>query len=134
MRGADLRYDLELEFNEAVFGAEKTIRVPRAISCRTCSGSGAKPGTTPEACKACGGRGQVIIGGPQAPGDDDETGAPQGLEQNLLKKFRLIPQDGDALHRQPGFMKAPGGVAGIKIGHPAGDQLGAGGDDFTLHD
>ena len=81
-----------------------------------------------------GGHGQVVFGGPQAPGDDDEPGAAQRLEQKLPKQRRLIPENSDPLHRQPGFVKPPGRIAGIKIGHPPGDQLGAGGDDFTLHD
>ena len=58
-RGADLRFDLHLEFEEAIFGKQATIKVPRAITCKTCDGSGAKPGTEPVSCTACGGRGQV---------------------------------------------------------------------------
>ena len=58
-RGNDLRYDLELEFTDAVFGKEITLDVPRVITCRTCSGSGAKAGTQPVACSGCGGRGQI---------------------------------------------------------------------------
>jgi molecular chaperone DnaJ len=58
--GANLRYDLELEFEDAIQGAKKDITVPRHRSCETCSGSGAKPGTQPERCKHCQGRGQVI--------------------------------------------------------------------------
>jgi molecular chaperone DnaJ len=58
-RGADLRYDLHLEFKEAVFGTEKSIVVPRIVSCSRCGGSGARPGSAPITCVACGGRGQV---------------------------------------------------------------------------
>lgn len=58
-RGNDLRYDLELTFEEAAFGKEVTIEVPRAITCKTCKGNGAKPGTEPAVCSGCGGRGQV---------------------------------------------------------------------------
>ena len=58
-RGNDLRYDLPLEFEEAVFGKEVTLNVPRNISCTECSGSGAKPGTQPITCSGCAGRGQV---------------------------------------------------------------------------
>src|SRR5918993_284342 len=49
-RGNDLRYDLQLEFMEAVFGKEISLNVPRTIGCTTCSGSGAKPGTQPVTC------------------------------------------------------------------------------------
>src|SRR3990170_2766065 len=58
-RGGDLRYNLTVKFEEAVFGTEKEIVVPRTGSCRECSGTGAKKGTRPEKCAACNGRGQV---------------------------------------------------------------------------
>ncbi|HVR42081.1 MAG TPA: molecular chaperone DnaJ [Thermoanaerobaculia bacterium] len=59
MRGADLRYDLGLAFEDAVFGKDVRIEVPRAATCAPCGGSGAKPGTSPTPCTLCGGRGQV---------------------------------------------------------------------------
>jgi len=59
-KGQDLRFDLEIEFNEAVFGVEKTIEVPKLETCEICGGSGAKKGTQPRPCGTCGGRGQVI--------------------------------------------------------------------------
>ncbi len=58
-RGNDLRFDLELEFNDAVFGREITLDVPRIVACTTCKGTGAKPGTQPVTCTGCAGRGQV---------------------------------------------------------------------------
>lgn len=58
-RGEDLRYDLELTFDEAVTGAEKRISVPRTVGCRACGSSGAKAGTSPETCPGCQGMGQV---------------------------------------------------------------------------
>lgn len=58
-RGADLRYDLHLEFEEAVFGVEKTIEFERATSCEVCSGNGCKPGTGAVRCTTCNGIGQV---------------------------------------------------------------------------
>jgi molecular chaperone DnaJ len=58
-RGQDLRYELELSFEEAAFGCEKTIAVPRLAACETCGGRGAKPGTSPKACPQCRGSGQV---------------------------------------------------------------------------
>src|SRR5258708_37223557 len=63
-RGGDLRYGLALKFEEAVFGVEKEIQVPRRDVCTVCSGSGAEPGTTPTTCPDCGGRGQVRPGAP----------------------------------------------------------------------
>ena len=58
-RGNDLRYDLQLEFMEAVFGKEVSLDIPRTITCKTCSGSGAKSGTQPVTCTGCQGRGQI---------------------------------------------------------------------------
>ncbi len=58
-RGADLRYTLDLDLEEAVRGTTVTIRVPTLVGCKTCNGSGAKPGTTPVTCTTCGGIGQV---------------------------------------------------------------------------
>jgi molecular chaperone DnaJ len=60
-RGSDLRYDLELKFQEAVFGTETEIKIPRAETCSECSGSGAAPGTRPVTCPACSGSGQVTF-------------------------------------------------------------------------
>jgi len=60
-RGADLRYNLTVTFDEAVFGGEKEIVVPRTGSCGECAGTGAKKGTRPERCATCNGRGQVTV-------------------------------------------------------------------------
>jgi molecular chaperone DnaJ len=58
-RGADLRYDLEITFDEAAKGAETTIQIPREETCETCSGTGAAPGTTAQTCSQCRGTGQL---------------------------------------------------------------------------
>ncbi|MFW6068165.1 MAG: molecular chaperone DnaJ [Chloroflexota bacterium] len=58
-RGADLRYDLKISFEEAIFGAEKEIEIRRPEICPTCNGSGAEPGTQPERCRNCNGTGEV---------------------------------------------------------------------------
>lgn len=58
-RGADLRYTLEISFEEAVFGTEKEIAFHRLEVCQTCSGSGAEPGTTPVRCPKCNGLGEI---------------------------------------------------------------------------
>jgi molecular chaperone DnaJ len=55
---ADLRYDVTLSFEEAAAGRKLKVRVPRTEPCEVCNGSGAKPGTSPVTCHACGGRGQ----------------------------------------------------------------------------
>ncbi len=58
-RGADLRYDLNLSLEEVVAGTEVKIRVPTQVTCQTCNGSGAKPGSKPKKCSHCGGQGKV---------------------------------------------------------------------------
>lgn len=58
-RGADLRYDLTITFEEAVFGVEKEIQVTRPEACSKCQGSGAEPGTTPVRCSTCNSTGEV---------------------------------------------------------------------------
>ena len=58
-RGNDLRYDLSIEFEEAVFGKEVNFTVPRVVTCDVCTGNGAKPGTQPVTCTGCAGRGQI---------------------------------------------------------------------------
>ena len=58
-RGADLRYNLEIRFEDAASGVEKEIVIPRLETCATCRGSGAKPGSQPVVCKTCRGTGQV---------------------------------------------------------------------------
>jgi len=58
-KGADLGYELKLDLEEAVAGESVTIDVPTQVSCKTCSGSGAKKGTEPTSCTTCGGVGQV---------------------------------------------------------------------------
>ena len=60
-RGADLRYRLDLTLEEAVAGTTAKIRIPVNVECKTCDGSGAKPGTQPVTCTTCGGHGQVRI-------------------------------------------------------------------------
>jgi molecular chaperone DnaJ len=58
-RGADLRYDMEIEFLEAVFGFEKKVTIAKAVVCDECKGRRAAPGTDPVACPSCHGTGQV---------------------------------------------------------------------------
>ena len=58
-KGADLQYNLELSLEDAVAGTTVKIRVPTLKHCTTCSGSGARPGTSPDTCSTCGGHGQV---------------------------------------------------------------------------
>jgi molecular chaperone DnaJ len=84
-RGADLRYDIDLEFTEAIFGVDKEIEIPRHQTCSRCSGSGAEPGTTPTRCPECNGTGEVrrqmgffvnIATCPRCQGEGEITTAP----------------------------------------------------------
>ena len=58
-RGADLRYNMEISLEEAFAGKTAEIDVPTSVTCDTCSGSGAEPGSSPSTCSTCGGAGQV---------------------------------------------------------------------------
>ncbi len=61
MKGANIRTSVRITFDEAVFGCSKEIDLTVKETCKTCNGSGAKPGTTPETCGKCGGKGQVVF-------------------------------------------------------------------------
>ena len=58
--GADLRYDLKISFLDAAFGLTTTIELEKLATCHKCRGTGAAPGSSPETCRTCKGRGQVI--------------------------------------------------------------------------
>ena len=62
-QGSDLRYDLRITFEEAVFGCEKSFEFYRSENCEECRGTGAKPGTQPVTCPTCKGTGQVRMQG-----------------------------------------------------------------------
>ena len=62
-RGDDMTFRLDVDFDEAVFGSERTINITLPVQCSQCGGSGAAPGTKRVPCKTCGGRGVVIAGG-----------------------------------------------------------------------
>lgn len=61
MKGNTLYTSIRISFEEAIFGCEKTIELTVKEACKTCNGSGAKPGTSPETCPKCGGKGQVVF-------------------------------------------------------------------------
>lgn len=60
MKGANVRKGVRITFEEAIFGCEKELEVILKEPCKTCNGTGAKPGTSPETCSKCGGKGQVV--------------------------------------------------------------------------
>lgn len=61
MKGANIRTSVHVTFEEACFGTEKEIELTLKDECKTCRGTGAKPGTTKETCSKCGGKGQVVF-------------------------------------------------------------------------
>ena len=61
MKGANIRTSVRITFEEAVFGCKKEIDLTVKEICKTCNGTGAKPGTSPETCSKCGGKGQVVF-------------------------------------------------------------------------
>jgi len=60
-RGADLRYNMTISFEEAAFGKETTIRIPKTEVCDSCGGKGTSPGTEPKTCPTCRGTGQTRV-------------------------------------------------------------------------
>jgi molecular chaperone DnaJ len=135
-RGADLRFDLTLEFEEAVFGLEKEIEYSRQQVCSACHGSGAEPGTSPVRCSTCNGTGEVrqvhqtFLGSmvnvgtcPACGGRGETVGTPcrtcqgRGLERQTVHKTLAVPagvNDGTQI-RLPG--EGEPGVNGGPNGH-----------------
>lgn len=60
-KGPDIQYSINLTFNEAVFGVEKEISITKSENCKTCNGTGAKPGTHSKTCPKCNGSGQIKV-------------------------------------------------------------------------
>jgi molecular chaperone DnaJ len=141
-RGRDLQVRVDLVFEEAVFGVEKTIEVTRNETCGTCRGSGAEPGTSPQRCNTCGGRGEVrqvrqtIFGSmmqsgpcPTCDGRGEIIASPchtcrgQGLERKTVKKVVPIPAGVDngtqirlAGEGEPGVNGGPQGNLYLLVG------------------
>jgi len=109
-RGRDLQVHVDLTFEEAVFGVEKTVELTRNEACGNCHGSGAEPGSSPQRCSTCGGRGEVrqvrqtIFGSmmqsgpcPTCGGRGEVISTPchtcrgQGQERKTVKKVVPIP-------------------------------------------
>ena len=60
-RGDDLRYDIEITFEEAIFGADKKINIPKMVACDSCHGSGCESGSGKKTCPRCNGTGQTVV-------------------------------------------------------------------------
>ncbi|MCX6740033.1 MAG: molecular chaperone DnaJ [Candidatus Parcubacteria bacterium] len=135
-RGRDIEIGLELEFKEAVFGADKKIELIKLISCEHCHGNGAEPGSKIVTCKACDGKGQVhkmqrtILGNIQTIGACDECrGEGKINEKNctqcdgqgrIKQKVQMDVKISAGLNNGMSLKMAGQGEAGIKSGK-AGD-------------
>jgi molecular chaperone DnaJ len=134
-RGADLQYNVELTFEESIFGVEKEIEISRDEVCETCSGKGAEPGTSPVRCSTCNGTGEVrqvrqtLLGSmvqvstcPVCNGRGETIGTPchtcsgRGLVRRSRKKVVTVPAGVDngnqirlAGEGQPGENGGPNG-------------------------
>lgn len=136
VQGADLRYDLNLDFKEAVFGIEKEIQVRRTENCNTCDGTGAKPGTSKKTCPNCDGRGEVRYQQQTPFGNFVRTSTCdvcEGTGEVIESKCENCGGSGREIKSKKISVKVPGGVdtgsvisirgegeAGLK-GGPSGD-------------
>ncbi|MBS1820122.1 MAG: molecular chaperone DnaJ [Acidobacteria bacterium] len=109
-RGADLRYDLEISFEEAAKGTETSIQIPRQENCETCEGSGAAPGTQPTTCSMCRGQGQVRR---QQGFFTIATTCPQcrGAGRTVAKPCTTCHGTGRTTHERKITVKIPAGIA-----------------------
>jgi molecular chaperone DnaJ len=109
-RGADLRYDLEITFEEAARGSETTIQIPRQENCETCKGSGAAPGSSPAVCSQCRGQGQVRF---QQGFFTVARTCPQcrGTGRTIAKPCHTCRGAGRVAHERKITVKIPAGIA-----------------------
>ncbi|HEY6868715.1 MAG TPA: DnaJ C-terminal domain-containing protein, partial [Novosphingobium sp.] len=82
-RGEDVRYDLEISFEEAIFGINAEIQVPRMEPCDRCKGSGSEPGSGPTTCPTCHGRGEVIENPCRSCGGEGRVDKPETVEVQI---------------------------------------------------
>jgi molecular chaperone DnaJ len=141
-RGADLRIDLELTFAEAVWGTTKDVKVTRDIACAACNATGAAPGSKPEVCRTCQGKGQVVHAQgffmvqttcPQCRGAGKMIKDPcaecrgRGLKPETSELSVTVPpgvDDGQTLRLAGKGETAPGGTSGhlYVVLHVQGDE------------
>lgn len=135
-RGSDIRYDLNLEFKDSVFGIEKEIQFRRTEDCHVCSGSGAKPGTKKETCSNCNGTGEVRYAQQTPFGQfvrSSTCDVCQGLGEVIEEKCSNCRGTGKEIKTKKISVKVPAGVDSDSIisireeGEP-GDMGGPRGD------
>ena len=135
-RGSDLRYDITLDFKEAVFGVEKEIKVRRTENCSTCKGTGAKAGTDKKTCSTCNGRGEVQYAQQTAFGQFVRVGTCDdcnGTGEIIEEKCEICHGSGKESKIRTIKVKVPAGVDNDSIismrgQGEAGDKGGPSGD------
>ncbi len=138
IRGSDLRYDLNLEFKEAIFGVEKEIQVRKAENCNTCDGTGAEPGTSKSTCSNCDGRGEVRYAQQTPFGNMVRTArcdVCEGSGEIIESKCENCGGSGREIRSKKISVKVPGGVdtgsvISIRGEGEAGEKGGPSGDLF----
>ncbi len=113
MKGSDLRYDLNLDFKDAVFGIEKEIQIRRTENCHTCHGTGAKPGTSKKKCSNCDGRGEVRYAQQTPFGNFVRTSTCdvcEGVGEVIESKCENCGGTGREIKSKKISVKVPGGV------------------------
>ena len=134
VRGADLRFDLEISFDESYTGTETTIQIPREEACESCRGSGAAPGTSRETCPQCGGRGQLryqqgflVVA--------RTCGQCQGAGQIVTKPCHTCSGTGRTMKERRVTVRIPPGIAdGQRLRlHGEGEHGGLGGPTGDLY-
>ena len=109
-RGADLRYDLEISFDEAAKGTETTVQIPRQETCGACHGNGAAPGSKPSTCPQCQGRGQIRL--QQGPFTFARTcGSCRGTGSIITKPCTTCRGAGRVQKERKLTVKVPAGIA-----------------------
>jgi molecular chaperone DnaJ len=135
-RGADLRYDMEISFEEAVVGVEKEISLTKLDQCEHCHGSGAESGSGRKVCPTCGGRGQVVMS--RGIFSIAQTcGRCEGTGQIIDKPCRVCQGAGRREKTSKIKLKIPAGVdAGARLrsggNGEAGQRGGAPGDLYVV--
>ena len=139
-RGGDIRLDLELEFEEAIFGVEKEIKIDHLEKCEACNGTGNEPGSKPEVCPTCGGSGRVqqvtntIMGQFTQISTCPNCG---GSGQKITKPCKVCNGSGSVEHEKKLNVKIPKGVdngAKIRVAQEgdAGKNGGPSGDLYIV--
>jgi molecular chaperone DnaJ len=135
-RGADLRYDMEITFEEAVMGVEKEVSLTKLDQCEHCHGSGAESGSGRKVCSTCGGRGQVVMS--RGIFSIAQTcGRCEGTGQIIEKPCRVCQGAGRREKASKIKLKIPAGVdAGARLrsvgNGEAGQRGGAPGDLYVV--